>query len=247
MKLRKYLSAILRPSVGISNESLREQWLEKALKSIPDGSKILDAGAGTQRYRRFCKHLEYVSQDFGQYDGKGDTTGLQTGEFHYGKLDIVSDITSIPMPDDSFDAILCVEVLEHLPDPILALTEFSRLLRPGGTLIMTAPFCSWTHFAPYHFSTGFNRYWYEKHLPDQGFIINEISPNGNYFEFIAQELYRISSVSRQYARREPALLELAAIYIILRMLRRFSKQDNGSSEFLCFGFHVFAQKKAEVT
>ena len=124
MKLRKYLSRILRPSVGISNESLREQWLEKALKSIPDGSKILDAGAGTQRYRRFCKHLEYISQDFGQYDGKGDTTGLQTGEFHYGKLDIVSDITSIPMPDASFDAIMCIEVFEHLPNPILALTEF---------------------------------------------------------------------------------------------------------------------------
>src|SRR6185503_64273 len=246
MKLRKYLSAILRPSVGISNESLREQWLEKALKSIPDGSKILDAGAGTQRYRRFCTHLEYVSQDFGQYDGKGDTTGLQTGEFHYGKLDIVSDITSIPMPDASFDAIMCIEVFEHLPNPILAVSEFFRLLKPGGYLIITAPFCSWTHFAPYHFNTGFNRYWYEKHLVDHSFRINEISPNGNYFEFVAQEIYRISSVSRQYAKSEPGLLDLAALYILLRMLLRFSRHDSGSSEFLCFGYHVFAQKKVEV-
>lgn len=246
MKLRKYLSTILRPSVGISNESVREQWLEKTLKSIPNRSKILDAGAGTQRYQRFCKHLEYVSQDFGQYDGKGNAAGLQTGEFHYGKLDIVSDITSIPRPDASFDAIMCVEVFEHLPNPVLAVEEFFRLLKPSGYLIITAPFCSWTHFAPYHFNTGFNRYWYEKHLADNGFRINEISQNGNYFEFIAQEIYRISSVSKQYAKSEPGLLDLAAIYILLRMLLRFSKHDNGSSEFLCFGYHVLAQKKTGV-
>jgi SAM-dependent methyltransferase len=242
MKFRKYLSGILRPVVGMSNESSREHWLEKALGSVPVGSRILDAGAGTQRYKRFCSHLNYVSQDFGQYDGKGDSMGLQTVEFDYGKLDITSDITSIPEPDSSFDAIMCVEVFEHLPNPVQAVLEFSRLLKPGGYLIITAPFCSWTHFAPYHFNTGFNKYWYEKHLIDNDFRIVEISSNGNYFEFIAQEIYRISSVSRQYAKGEPNLFELLGILIMLRMLLRFSKQDNGSSEFLCFGYHVIARK-----
>ena len=163
MGIRNLLKSV-RPSVGISNESTRERWLEKALKSIPENSRILDAGAGTQQYRKFCKHLDYVSQDFGEYDGQGDSAGLQMGEFDYGKLDIVSDITSIPEPDSSFDSIMCIEVLEHLPDPVQAIKEFSRLIKPKGHLILTAPFCSLTHFAPYHFSTGFNRYWYEKHL-----------------------------------------------------------------------------------
>lgn len=242
MKLRKYLSNILRPDVGTSNESTRELWLEKALGSIPAGSRILDAGAGTQRYKRFCGHLNYVSQDFAQYDGKGDSTGLQTGEFDYGKLDIISDITSIPEPDSSFDAIMCVEVFEHLPNPVQAVLEFSRLLKPGGYLIITAPFCSWTHFAPYHFNTGFNRYWYEKHLIDNNFNIVEIASNGNYFEFIAQEIYRISTVSRQYANSEPNMFELLGTLIMLRMLLRFSRYDSGSSEFLCFGYHTFARK-----
>ena len=242
MKLRKYLSSILRPAVGTSNESSREHWLERSLSSLPAGSRILDAGAGTQRYRRFCNHLNYVSQDFGQYDGKGDSIGLQTGEFDYGNLDIVSDITSIPEPDSSFEAIMCVEVFEHLPNPVQAVVEFSRLLKLGGYLIITAPFCSWTHFAPYHFNTGFSKYWYERHLMDNDFRISEISPNGNYFEFIAQEMYRISSVSRQYAKREPSFFELLSIFITLRMLLRFSEHDNGSSEFLCFGYHVLARK-----
>ena len=58
--------------VGISNEWNCEKWLGKTLSQIPAGSRILDAGAGELKYKKFCAHLNYVSQDFGQYDGKGD-------------------------------------------------------------------------------------------------------------------------------------------------------------------------------
>ncbi|MFV9644262.1 MAG: class I SAM-dependent methyltransferase [Desulfobacterales bacterium] len=241
MGIRNLLKSI-RPSVGRSNEGTRERWLEDTLKSIPDNSRILDAGAGTQQYRKFCKHLDYVSQDFGEYDGQGDSAGLQMGEFDYGKLDIVSDITSIPEPDASFDAIMCIEVLEHLPDPVQTIKEFSRLIKPKGHLIVTAPFCSLTHFAPYHFSTGFNRYWYEEHLTVNGFKIIEIAPNGNFFEFVAQEIDRIGSISKRYSKGKPTLLERLSVFIMLRMLLRFSKSDNGSSDLLCFGYHVYAKK-----
>lgn len=242
MKVR-HLVRSMRPAVGIANESMRERWLEKTLGSIPQGSRILDAGAGTQLYRKFCAHLNYVSQDFGEYDGKGDSAGLQTGGFNYGHLDIVSDITSIPNPDSSFDAIMCIEVLEHLPDPIQAVREFARLLKPNGYLIVTAPFCSLTHFAPYHFSTGFNKYWYKKHLNDNNFSITEIIANGNFFEYLAQEIYRVPSVSDRYSKDKPHLFELLSMYIIQRMLLRFSNRDHNSSEFLCFGYHVLARKR----
>lgn len=241
MSIKNLLKSV-RPSVGRSNESTRERWLEEALKSISENSRILDAGAGTQQYRKFCKHLDYVSQDFGEYDGQGDSAGLQMGEFDYGKLDIISDITSIPEPDSSFDSIMCVEVLEHLPNPVRAIKEFSRLIKPKGHLILTAPFCSLTHFAPYHFSTGFNRYWYEEHLTVNGFKIIEIVPNGNFFEFVAQEIDRIGSISKRYSKSKPTLFERLSIFIMLRMLLRFSKRDTGSSDLLCFGYHVHAVK-----
>jgi SAM-dependent methyltransferase len=124
----KNLLKRIRPAVGIDNQTARDRWLEKTLFSVAENSRILDAGAGTQQCRRFCQHLDYVSQDFGQYDGQGDAAALQIRDFDYGKLDIISDIAAIPEPDASFDVIMCVEVFEHLPDPLSALKEFARLL-----------------------------------------------------------------------------------------------------------------------
>ena len=39
-----------------------------------------------------------------------------------------SDIINIPIFEDSFDAIMCIEVFEHIPEPILTLKEFSQIL-----------------------------------------------------------------------------------------------------------------------
>lgn len=118
--------------VGSRNEIIREEWLKNALKGIPAGLKILDAGAGELKYKKFCQHLDYISQDFGQYDGKGNQIGLQMKEWDNSKLDIVSDITKIPVENESFDAVMCVEVFEHLPEPAKAVTEFSRILKKMG-------------------------------------------------------------------------------------------------------------------
>lgn len=230
-------------NVGTNNESARINWLQSTLEKIPSGARILDAGAGEQQFRRFCNHLDYVAQDFARYDGAGNQAGLQTGTWDQSKLDIISDITAIPLPTKSFDAIMCTEVLEHLPDPLAAFREFARLLKPSGYLILTAPFCSLTHFAPFHFSTGFSSYFYERHLTDLGFEIIDLVPNGNYFEYLAQEIRRIPSVATRYAKDQPGRLEHYCMSWMLNMLERFSRNDSGSSELLCFGYHALAKKR----
>jgi SAM-dependent methyltransferase len=58
------------------------------------------------------------------------------------------DITAIPHPDASFDAILCSHVLEHVRDDRVAMSELHRVLRPGGWAVIQSP-VDWTRAETY--------------------------------------------------------------------------------------------------
>ncbi len=231
-----------RTTVGTTNEAERDAWVKTRLLELPSDQRLLDAGAGMQPYRKFCTHLRYVAQDFAKYDGKGNQAGLQIAQWDQSNLDLVCDIMHIPEPDGAFDNILCTEVLEHVPDPVGVVAELSRLLRPGGKLIVTAPFASLTHFAPYHFSSGFSRYFYEKVFPDKGLHIVELTASGSYFHFLAQELRRLPSIAEQYAGVRPGLLQAAVQHLALVFLQRCASRDKDSSTLLAYGYFVIAQK-----
>lgn len=223
------------------NDENRQAWLKKSLSRLPQGARILDAGAGELRNRPLCKHLTYVSQDFCQYDGGAlFPEGLQSGQWDTSRIDIVCDITAIPEPDATFDAILCSEVLEHVPEPVKALDEFTRLLKPGGKIILTAPFASLVHMAPYHYCTGFSRYWYEHHLTQRGFQIEEITPNGDWFAYCQQELMRLGSMERKSDNWSwPLAYFLAAIGAIYFKIRA----RKHAADLACFGWQCVAVKK----
>ena len=227
--------------IGDDTTKIQTNWVIKQLEALPAGIRILDAGAGELRFKPYCGHLQYVAQDFAQYDGGGDGSALQTGRWDNTRLDIVSDITCIPVDDASFDAILCSEVFEHIPDAISAVREFARILKPGGTLLITAPFNSLTHFAPYHFC-GYNRYWYMHHLPLAGLEIGDIQANGSWFTFVAQELRRSGLVSQLYASGLLGLIIRASVFPLLVLLTLQARLDRRSHELLCFGFMVRAIK-----
>lgn len=67
-------------------------------------------------------------------------------------LDVVGDLTErLPFNDNEFDVIILSDVLEHIPTPESLFAEISRVLAPGGTLLMNVPFMYWVHEAPYDF------------------------------------------------------------------------------------------------
>ena len=232
-----------KTTIGTSNLNTRNSWVERIIKKIPKGSKMLDAGAGLKPYEELCKHLEYYSQDFGKYNPKELKKGLHPDKWEHDSLDYISDIADIPVKDNSFDAVMCTEVFEHIINPMEALTEFARITKKGGYLILTAPFCSLTHYAPYHFYSGFSLYFYKQALKDAGYEILEIKPNGNYYAYLAQELRRLPDVTGLYSggvhKRIANLLNM----LYLPLLERINRKRNKSHELLCFGYHVFAQKR----
>jgi ubiquinone/menaquinone biosynthesis C-methylase UbiE len=252
-RLKVKISRLLHPpvprnqlaieQVGTMNASKRDEWIRKALRQLPAGISLLDAGAGEQPYKKECQHLEYVSQDFAQYHPEELKEGLQMKDWNYGSLDIISDVTAIPRPDASFDVVLCTEVIEHIVNPVEAIQEFARLLKPGGQLILTAPFCSMTHFAPYHFYSGYNRFFYESVLTTHGFEIVEMEENGNYFEYVAQEMKRLEAMGIKYADAPPSPEVKQALETVLDYVQQCSSKDKGSEELLFFGMHVRAIKK----
>ena len=109
--LKRKINEFITGKVGTNNGLNRDEWIENQLSNIQEGSSILDAGAGEGKYKKFCEHLNYTSQDIAEYDGSGDGTGIQTKERNYEKLDIISDIIDIPVSDNNFDNIMCIEVI----------------------------------------------------------------------------------------------------------------------------------------
>lgn len=219
------------------HDVLLSKWVKEQLEAIPVGKTILDVGAGEQQYRKYCAHLDYKSQDFCQYSGSGDGSGLQMGQWDTSKIDIVSDITDIPVEQESFDAVLCTEVFEHVPEPEKALAEIYRILKKGGVLILTAPFMSETHFAPYHFCSGFDRYWYSYHLKKLGFKEYKITPYGNLFSNFLTSLNIV--INSKSVKTSDKLLGL----LFRKAFSKYAINDKDNSyEIACYGWNVVATK-----
>lgn len=163
--------------------------------------------------------------------------GLHTGKWDTSGIDIVSDITNIPLADCSQDYILCTEVLEHLSEPEKALNEMARLLKPGGELILTAPFASMTHFAPHFYCTGFSQYFYEYHGNRLNLEIIELEANGCFFDVFKSQLMLAAkfSVSR---RGVLSLFTSIPIFcfsaLLLCYLSLFKVKSH--ADLMCFGY-----------
>ncbi len=222
----------------------RERWVAGHLSRLKPNSKLLDAGAGECYYARYCSHLKYRSQDFAGYDGKGDRKGIPGKSKDFSKIDIVSDIVDIPVASGSFDVTLCVEVLEHLPRPLDALKELSRVLKKKGSLILTAPFSSLTHYSPFFYYSGFSENFYKVNLPKLGFKVEEMYMYGNYFEYIAFELVRTPLVMWRNNKFYAIVFSLLYVLVIPTFIifRFLGVLFPNTRELLCLGICVKARK-----
>ena len=222
----------------------RAKWVAEQAAQIPAGSRVLDVGAGRGQYRPLFAHCDYRTQDFAQELG---TIG------NYTPLDYVSDIVDIPVESGSFDVALCAEVLEHVPEPILAVREIVRTLRPGGKLLISAPLGCLLHQEPYHFYGGYTPHWYRKFLTEAGCDVEQIEPNRGFFSLFAQEGIRFSCyIDPRRTTKYPLLCPLLSglwlvtfpFFRVLFPLLAKPLDRLGVEKIATVGYHVVARKRA---
>ncbi|MHB2000815.1 MAG: class I SAM-dependent methyltransferase [Solirubrobacteraceae bacterium] len=157
----------------LERTSIYEFVAEQAAQ-LPVGCNVIDIGAGEAPYRELFTEQRYVTLD------RADTP-------HSGHVDLHGAADSIPAEDGSFDALVCTQVLEHVPEPSDALCEFRRVLRTGGVLIATVPFLWEEHETPFDYYR-YTRYGIEHLLRRAGFGEVDVRPRTDCFTAVAQLL-----------------------------------------------------------
>ena len=101
-------------------------------KNIDIRKKILDAGCGEGRFSKYFieKGADITSMDFSEEYVKLAKKNIRKGKF------VLGSVTNIPFPDNYFDYIFSVDVLQHVPELKKAISEFHRVLKKGGVLII---------------------------------------------------------------------------------------------------------------
>jgi SAM-dependent methyltransferase len=104
--------------------------LEEFYKSEASSKKTLDVGSRRGRHSKYFSNV--VSIDI---NANNDP-------------DLVADAHALPFADNTFEVVLCREVLEHVRHPETVVRELHRVLVPGGTLLLTTRFLFPIHEAP---------------------------------------------------------------------------------------------------
>ena len=208
------LSPALRRFVADSPINRRPilSFVQRAAAAIPNGSRVLDAGAGPAPYRELFAHCEYVTSDW-EHSIYPDAQSA----------DIIAPIDALPVEDDSFDAVICTEVLEHVAEPGAAVRELHRVLRPGGTLWLTTPFVWELHEEPYDYCR-YTPHGLEHLMLGAGFEEVAVERLGGYFATVGQLLRSAGSITTASPHRR-SLKRLLMTVAMVRVGRSFARLD----------------------
>lgn len=102
--------------------------------------------------------------------------------------DIICDAHSLQIDSNSFDTVLCTEMLEHMYDPKKAVAEIERVLKPRGTVILTTRFVYGLHDVPHDYFR-YTKYGLKELF--KNFEILELKEETTNFETIGALLQRI--------------------------------------------------------
>jgi SAM-dependent methyltransferase len=102
----------------------RDQVITEYLRDLPPDPLVVNVGCGLAAQPEQAVPGRYLATDIRVLPGA---------------VDFASDATSLPLADASVDAVVSLELLEHVPRPHAVVAEFGRVLRPGGRVVISVP------------------------------------------------------------------------------------------------------------
>jgi SAM-dependent methyltransferase len=161
--------SLSKPDYLVMSNLIRD--LKSAIDQFAKG-KVLDVGCGNKPYEQFFSHAhQYIGCDVVQ------------SSLH--KVDEICKATDLSFGESSFDTVFTTQVIEHVEDPFRMLAEISRVLKPQGYLILSAPFSWEIHEAPYDFYR-YSKYGLEHMIRSAGFDLVYCKSNGGKWAAIFQ-------------------------------------------------------------
>ncbi len=122
--LYRFLVYVIGPALLLGPTS------QTFVNQLSPHDRVLNIGSGVMRLKGNVTHLDYEP---------------------YPHLEVVGDAHHLPFSDNSFDAVVCETLLEHVPEPARVINEMRRVLRPGGKIYVMMPFIFNFHAAPNDF------------------------------------------------------------------------------------------------
>jgi SAM-dependent methyltransferase len=170
---------------GADYVDLHLHWLTTSLRAAAPRARgqLLDVGCGDRRFEPIF--APFVDRYLGvEHQAVFETTEASR---RTAKPDLLYDGKRLPFDDRSFDTVISTEVLEHTPEPPALIAEMARVLKPGGSMIVTAPFAFRLHEEPYDFFR-FTPHGLASMLERAGLRVVQVTPFGSVWSVVGHKV-----------------------------------------------------------
>ncbi len=191
-------------------------------KYIKENYKVLDVGCGRSLFTEIKQNWLFQI-----YAGDIEYSLILSRKKEFSNINwLIMDANQLPFKRESFDVIFAGEIIEHMPEPIITLSEWRNMLHPGGLLILTTPNKDRSSnvinkikrpFSPDHFNEFSYKELKDKILPASGFKV--IKATGVYLELL---LFKSGNQIREdYLQRRGNINRYKVLMHLLNILGKY--------------------------
>jgi SAM-dependent methyltransferase len=191
--------------------------------------RIIDLGCGTAPYKKDILKAgdEYIGVDW------------ENSQHDQTCVDVFADLTQRLVFDDEYaDTVVSFQVMEHIPEPDIFLSECHRILKAGGILFITVPFMWHVHEAPHDYFR-YTRHGLEYMLEKAGFSEIEIKENTGFWQMW---ILKFNYHTTRFARGPFKIIWIPIWWLGQMIAPILDKYDKSPDE--CASYTVVARKRA---